>query len=125
MEREIKNNRDIDTSLSNERLESLAASEMADRGPKAIDTSKNDWPGADGKSTLMGVSNPGRDNADKVDDDDDDDEDDVDFDEDDTELDVAAPDVAEPDAAEIDDTDIDDDDLDITLDDDEEEEDDI
>jgi hypothetical protein len=123
MEREIKNNRDIDTSLSNERLESLAASEMADRGPKAIDTSKNDWPGADGKSTLMGVSNPGRDNADNVDDDDD--EDDVDFDEDDTELDVAAPDVAEPDAAEIHDTDIDDDDLDITLDDDEEEEDDI
>jgi hypothetical protein len=123
MEREIKNNRDIDTSLSNERLEGLAAGEMADRGPKAIDTSKNDWPSADGKATLMGVSNPGKDSVD--DDDDDDTEDDVAFDEDDTELDVAAPDVSEIEPTEIDDTDIDDDDLDITLDDDEEEEDDI
>lgn len=125
MERETKNNmgnNNIDTSLSNERLESLAASEMADRGPKAIDTTNNDWPGANGKSTLMGVSNPGRDNV--ADDDDlDDDEDDIDLDEDDTELDVATP--AEIDLTEIDDTDIDEDDLDITLDDDEEEEEDI
>jgi hypothetical protein len=125
MERETKNNIDnnnIDTSLSNERLESFAASEMADRGPKAIDTTKNDWPNADGKSTLMGVSNPGGDNA--ADDDDlEDDDDDIELDDDDIELDVATP--AEIDSPEIDDTDIDEDDLDITLDDDEEEEEDI
>ncbi len=118
MQREFKKsigNDDIDTTLSDERLKGLAGSEMADRGPKAIDTTKNDWPSADGKATLMGVSSPGNDNRG----DDDDDDDDVDLD--DAELDVAAPDVAEIDTTEIDDTDIDDDDLDITLDDDEEE----
>ncbi|MDQ3682585.1 MAG: hypothetical protein M3352_05870 [Bacteroidota bacterium] len=108
----------MDTSLSNERLEGLAASEMADRGPKPIDTTKNNWPDADGKTSLMGVSNPGRDARDE-----DDEDDDIDL-EDDEDLDAAAPAVADIDSAEIDDTDIEAD-LDITLDDDEEEEEDI
>jgi hypothetical protein len=119
MEREIKNNKDMDTSLSNERLEGLAASEMADRGPKPIDTTKNNWPDADGKTSLMGVSNPGN----EAGDDDDDDDDDIDLD-DDEDLDAAAPAVADIDSVEIDDTDVETD-LDITLDDDEEEEEDI
>ncbi|MFN2439416.1 MAG: hypothetical protein ABR503_09475, partial [Chitinophagaceae bacterium] len=111
MEREIKNNRDsIDTSLSDERTEALAASEMADRGPKAIDTTKGDWPDADGKTTLMGVSNPDE----EVEDDEDDDEEDTDF-EDDEDIDVAAPADTELDTVEIDDADIEDD-LDIELD---------
>jgi hypothetical protein len=125
MERDTKNNignNNIDTSLSDERLESLAASEMADRGPKAIDTTNNDWPNADGKSTLMGVSNPGRDKV-AGDDDLEDDDDDIELEDDDIELDVATP--TENDTTEIDDTDIDEDDLDITLDDEEEEEEDI
>lgn len=122
MEREIKNNNDIDTSLSNELTEGLAASEMADRGPKAIDTTKNAWPETDGKATLTGVSNPGKESGDEDDEDDDDDEDDVDFD-DDEDLDAAGPAVAEMDSTEIDDKDIDDGDLDIELDDEEEEED--
>jgi len=123
MEREIKNNSNnmgIDTSLTNERAEGLAASEMADRGPKAIDTTKNDWPDADGKTSLMGVSNPGRD----ANDDDDDDDDDLSLDEDD-DVDVEVPAVPDIDTAEIDDIDINEDDLDIELDDEEEEEEDI
>ncbi|HVE61750.1 MAG TPA: hypothetical protein VNA26_08020 [Chitinophagaceae bacterium] len=119
MEREIKNNRDsIDTSLSDERTEALAASEMADRGPKAIDTTKGDWPDADGKTTLMGVSNPEEDI-----DEEDDEDDDIDL-EDDEDLNVAAPADTELDTVEIDDADIEDD-LDIELDDEEEEEEDI
>jgi len=119
MEREIKSNwdnNDIDTSVSKELTEGLAASEMADRGPKAIDTTKKDWPDTDGKASLMGVRNPGN----EAGDDDDDDDDDIDLD-DNEDLDAAAPAVADLDSAEIDDTDIEDD-LDITLDDDEEEE---
>ncbi len=121
MEREIKSNwdnNDVDTSVSKELTEGLAASEMADRGPKAIDTTKKDWPDTDGKASLMGVRNPGNEAGD-----DDDDDDDIDLD-DDEDLDAAAPAVADIDSAEIDDTDIEDD-LDITLDDDEEEEEDI
>jgi hypothetical protein len=123
MEREIKNNSsnmDIDNGFSNERLESLAASEMADRGPKAIDTNNNDWSTTGGKTSLMGVSNPGRAESDE-DEDDEDVDDDIDLDDED--LDVAAPAVTDIDSTEIDDTNIEDDDLDIELDDEEEEED--
>jgi len=113
---------DIDNGFSNERLESLAASEMADRGPKAIDTNNNDWSSTGGKTSLMGVSNPGRAESDEDEDEDDEDVDD-DIDLDDEDLDVAAPAIKDIDSAEIDDTNIEDDDLDIELDDEEEEED--
>lgn len=125
MEREIKNqmdNTDMDKGFSKERLESLAASEMADRGPKAIDTAEG-WSGTDetglaGVNYQRGGESPGAD-----DEDDDVDDDDLELDDDD--LDKDAPVVTDTDTIEIDDTEIDDADLDIDLEEEEEEEEDI
>lgn len=111
MEQEVRNNglnSGEETSFGSERLQSFAASEMADRGPKAVGSERGDTDAA----SLHPVSNI----RDEEGDEDYDDEDDEAMNDDDIEVDEVDADNSD-DAAllgegDLDDEDLDDDDLD-------------
>lgn len=120
MAREIKNtefdsNNDRNEGMADrERLEGLAASEMADRGPKGMSSFTGEDEGSETRPVTRMYAEPGGTDDDDLDDDDDDMDDDLDIDED--------IDVEDDDAIEIDDTVTDEDlDDDLDLDDDEDE----
>ena len=120
MAREINNNEFSSNEDRNDRLEGLAASEMADRGPKGMSSFTGEEDGTETRPVSHLYAEPG--GVDGVDDDEDDDDD---FDDDD-DLDIDEDiEVDDDDAVEIDDTITDDDledDDDLVLDDDDEDE---
>jgi len=125
MAREIKNNEFNSNESRNEsfndrdRLEGLAASEMADRGPKGMSAFTGEEDGTETRPVTHMYAEPGGSSA--ADDDDVDDDDDFD-DDDDLDIDDEDMDVDDDDDVEIDDNITDDDlDDDLTLDDDEDE----
>ncbi len=133
MAREINNN-EFDSSNGRnegmndrERLEGLAASEMADRGPKGMSSFTGEEDGTETRPVSHMYAEPGGKSGALDDDDMDDDDDDLDIDDDD-DLDIDEDiEVEDDDAVEIDDTITDDDleDDDLVLDEDEDEEDDL
>lgn len=132
MAREINNNEFNSSNGRNEgmndreRLEGLAASEMADRGPKGMSAFTDEEDGTETRPVTHMYAEPGGKSGALDDDDIDDDDDDFD---DDDDLDIDEDiEVEDDDAVEIDDTITDDDleDDDLVLDDeDEDEEDDL
>lgn len=132
MAREINNNEfnssngRNDGSIDRERLEGLAASEMADRGPKGMSSFTGEEDGTETRPVSHMYAEPGGKSGALDDDDIDDDDDDFD-DDDDLDIDEEIE-VEDDDAVEIDDTitddDLEDDDL-VLDDDDEDEEDDL
>ena len=132
MAREINNNEFNSSNGRNEgmndreRLEGLAASEMADRGPKGMSSFTGEEDGTETRPVSHMYAEPGGKSGALDDDDIDDDDDDFD-DDDDLDIDEEIE-VEDDDAVEIDDTitddDLEDDDL-VLDDDDEDEEDDL
>jgi hypothetical protein len=124
MAREINNNEFSSNNerIDRDRLEGLAASEMADRGPKGLSSFTGEEDGTETRPVSHLYAEPGG-----ADDDIDDDDDDDDFDDDD-DLDIDEDiEVEDDDAVEIDETITDDDledDDDLLLDDDDDEDDD-